>query len=58
MHLWIPAGLVVDLAKHPLSRCIILTYSISNKEPSDLKKGPTAILKPAAEIVGNNPEFL
>ena len=49
--------MVVDLAKQPLSRCIVLTWSISDKEPSDLKKGPAAILKPAAKIVGDNLEL-
>lgn len=50
--------MVVDLAKYPLNRCIVLIWSISDKEPSDLKKGPAAILKPAAEIFGDNLEFL
>ena len=40
MHLWIPAELVVDLAKQRLSRCLVLTWRISDKEPADLKEGP------------------
>ena len=40
MHLWIPARLVADLAEQPLSRYMVLTWRISDKEPADLKKGP------------------
>ena len=40
MHLWIPARLVADLADQPLSRWMVLTWGISNKEPTDLETGP------------------
>jgi hypothetical protein len=40
MHLWIHARLVADLAKQPLSKCMDLTWRISDKAPTDLMKGP------------------
>ena len=40
MHLWIPARLVADLAKQPLSRYMVLTWRISDIEPTDMKQGP------------------
>ena len=40
MHLWIPARLVADLAKQLLRRFTVLTWRISDKEPTDLMQCP------------------
>ena len=40
MHLWIPARLVADLAKQPMSRCVDPTWRISDKPLADVRQGP------------------